>query len=143
MGNIGDLFVNIHANARGLVSGLAMSQKKLRKFSRSAGRMGRQMQTLSRGMMVLGTAVAAPVIVGIKAFADFEKSMANVSTMLDKPTKHMGAFTKGVSRMAVEYGESTDTLAAGLYDILSASIAPSEAMEVLAVSSRAAIAGSD
>ena len=141
MGNIGDLFVNIHANARGLVSGLAMSQKKLRKFSRSAGRMGRQMQTLSRGMMVLGTAVAAPVIVGIKAFADFEKSMANVSTMLDKPTKHMGAFTKGVSRMAVEYGESTDTLAAGLYDILSASIAPSEAMKVLAVSSRAAIAG--
>ena len=141
MGSIGDLFINIHANARGLVSGLAHSQKKLRKFSRQTARMGRQMQTLSRGMASLGVAMAAPIAIGIREFAKFEKSMANVSTMLDRPTKHMAAFNSGVSRMAVEFGESTETLAGGLYDILSASIAPEKAMETLRVAAMAATAG--
>ena len=132
MGNIGDLYVNIHANARGLVSGLAHSQKKLRKFSRSAARMGRQMQTISRGMIGLGAAFAVPVTLAVREFAKFEKSMANVATMLDEPQKHMRTFNSAVSDMAVEFGETTDALAGGLYDILSASVAPSKALDVLA-----------
>lgn len=139
--NIGDLFVNIHANARGLVSGLAYSQKKLRKFSRSAARTGRQMETLSRGMLGLGASFALPVTLAIREFAKFEKSMASVATMLDDPRRHMGGFTSAVSDMAVEFGESTDALAGGLYDILSASIAPAKALDVLAVATKAAKGG--
>ena len=141
MSGLGDLFVNIRANATGLVSGLAHSQKKLRKFSRSAARTGRQMETLSRGMMGLGAAMAVPMIAGLREFAKFEKSMSNVATMLDAPKKHIGAFTSEVSRMSVEFGESTDALSGGLYDILSASIAPEKAMETLRVAVMAAKAG--
>jgi|15BtaG_2_1085339.scaffolds.fasta_scaffold00700_2 TP901 family phage tail tape measure protein len=141
MGTIGDLFVNIHANARGLVSGLAYSQKKLNRFRRSAERTGKQLQGLSRRMAMFGASAAVPILASVKAFASFEKSMSNVATMLDEPERHMRRFTGAVSRMSVEFGESTDALAGGLYDILSASIAPDKALKTLEVSVRAAKAG--
>ena len=53
----------------------------------------------------------------------------------------MKRFTDGVRRMSVEFGESTEALAGGLYDILSASVAPGKALDVLAVAARAAKAG--
>ena len=53
----------------------------------------------------------------------------------------MVGFEKGIKRLAVAFGQSTETLSKGLYDILSASIAAGQAMGVLEVSARAAIAG--
>nr|MDD5598463.1 phage tail tape measure protein [Victivallaceae bacterium] len=85
--------------------------------------------------------LAMPFAAGAKTFADFEQQMANVSTMLDEPAKYMDAYTDGIRKMSVEFGEGTDTLAKGLYDILSASIDPAKALDVLAVSAKAARAG--
>ena len=68
--------------------------------------------------------------------------MAQVSTMLDKNTMHyMPKFEKAIKSMAIEFGEGTQTLSNGLYDILSASIPPAKAMEVLEISVKAAKAG--
>jgi TP901 family phage tail tape measure protein len=61
--------------------------------------------------------------------------------MLDEPAKYMDAYKDGIRKMSVEFGEGTDTLAKGLYDILSASIDPAKALDVLAVSAKAAKAG--
>ncbi|MDD5699540.1 MAG: phage tail tape measure protein, partial [Victivallaceae bacterium] len=61
--------------------------------------------------------------------------------MLDEPAKYMEAYKDGIRKMSVEFGEGTDTLAKGLYDILSASIDPAKALDVLAVSAKAARAG--
>jgi len=78
----------------------------------------------------------------ITEFAAFEKQMANVSTMLrGQNMKFLPGYTKTLSKMSVEFGESTDTLSKGLYDILSASIPASKALDVLAVSAKAATAG--
>ena len=84
---------------------------------------------------------ATPLVAGTKVFADFEEQMANVSTMLDKPEEHMAQFRAAIRRMSVEFGESTATLAGGLYDILSASIPADKALGVLEASVRAARAG--
>lgn len=51
------------------------------------------------------------------------------------------AFVKAIRKLAVETGEGTETLASGLYDILSASVPTSQALDMLGVSARAAKAG--
>jgi len=117
-----------------LVTGLKRAQRRLRAFAAGVEQIGARLAKL-------GTVMALPFAAGAKAFMDFERQMANVSTMLDEPAKHMGAFSKGVRKMSVEFGESTEALAGGLYDILSASIPAGKALDVLAVAVKAAKAG--
>jgi len=78
----------------------------------------------------------------IRDFADFEQQMANVSTMLNKQTmQYLPAYSRQMRELSVRMGEDTQSLSKGLYDILSASIDASKAMDVLEVSARAATAG--
>ena len=130
----GRAFVRLLLNDKELSKGLTKAQNRLKVFAASTGQLGRQMLSLS-------AAIAAPGVAGAKAFMDFERHLAEVATMLDNPQKFMSQFTESVKRLAVEFGESTDTLAKGLYDILSASIPPAQAMDVLTASVRAAKAG--
>jgi len=114
--------------------GLKRAQRRLRAFGRSVSAAG-------AGLMKMAALTAVPLAIGAKAFMDFERQMAQVSTMLDDPQRHMKDFKAGIRRMAVEFGESTDALAGGLYDILSATIEPAKALDVLAASVKAAKAG--
>jgi TP901 family phage tail tape measure protein len=135
-GNIraGRAYVELYSDNNKLSRGLKAAQAKIRNFSRSVNILGRQMLAASMIM-------AAPLVGGTKIYADFEQQMAQVSTMLDNPAEYMDTFRQGIRDMAVEFGEGTDTLAKGLYDILSASIDPAKALDVLAVSAKAAKAG--
>ncbi len=130
----GRAFVRLLVNDTELQKGLKKAQAKLKMFAASTGQLG-------RSMLGMSAAIGAPLIAGVKVFADFERQMAQVSTMLDDPARFMGQFTEGVKTLAVQFGESTDVLAKGLYDILSASIAPAKAMDVLTASVKAAKAG--
>jgi TP901 family phage tail tape measure protein len=72
----------------------------------------------------------------------FAEEMANINVMLDEQTtKLLPGMAKQVKEMSVEYGEGTATLTKGLFDILSASIAADEAINVLETSVRAAKGG--
>ena len=117
-----------------MAAGLRRASARLRAFAAGVQQIGRQ-------LLRLGAVMAAPLAAGTKVFADFQERMAEVSTMLDEPERHMATFTHAVRQMSVQFGESTETLARGLYDILSASIAPAKALDVLAVSAKAARAG--
>ena len=75
------------------------------------------------------------------ATARFDQQMRMVSTMVDDTEAHMGQFTQAIRRMSIEFGEGTDTLSRGLYDILSASIDASKATEVLRAGVMAAKGG--
>ncbi len=130
----GAAYVELYAQDNRLVRGLRRAQRRLKTF-------GAGVRQAGLGMLKLSAVMAAPFVLGAKVFADFEQQMANVATMLDEPEKHMGRFRRGIRQMSVEFGESTEALAGGLYDILSASIPAEKAMEVLAVSARAAKAG--
>jgi len=114
--------------------GLARARARLKYFAQDVQALGMQMTTAAAGIL-------APMALATKAFADFQQRMANVSTMVSDTGAHMGRFTEGVRRMAVEFGESTEALAGGLYDILSASVAPAKALEVLETAVKAAKAG--
>jgi len=103
---------------------------------------GRAMQSMKRYAKYAAVAGAAQLTLSVREYAKFEEQMANVSTMLDEQTmKYMPAYGEAIKKMAMEFGEGTDTLSKGLYDILSASVAPVKAMKVLAVSAKAAKAG--
>lgn len=89
-------------------------------------------------------AIGAPVAIGhaIREMARFETQMAMVSTMLSgKGMQAMAGFRREVQSLAIEYGESTEALSKGLYDILSASVPAEQAIGVLKVATEAAKAG--
>tara|TARA_B100000519_G_scaffold57573_1_gene48140 strand:- start:641 stop:2989 length:2349 start_codon:yes stop_codon:yes gene_type:complete len=113
----------------------------LNRVTRSMNRFGYRMSRLGRRMMMVGGALGIPLIAAARAFAVFERQMAEVSTMLNEPERHMRYFSSSVQKLSVEFGESTAVMAKGLYQILSATIDANKAIGVLHVSSKAAVAG--
>ena len=91
-----------------------------------------------RAFMILGPAIAGATF---KA-AQFEKQMAQVSTMLSRHSMPiLDRYKTKLHSMTVEFGDSSKSLSKGLYDILSASVAPEKAIAVLNASAIAAVAG--
>jgi len=79
---------------------------------------------------------------GIQQFRDFEKSMAEVSTILqDIGMDHLPNLTSGVETMAIQFGQSATDMANGLYEILSAAVPAEDAMRLLHTATKASIAG--
>jgi len=130
----GRAFVELFADDSALVRGLRRAGYKLKAFGRSVSQLG-------RSMLRATTAILVPVGLGVREFARFEEQLARVSTMVDDTAAHMGRFRKALSGMAVEFGVSTETLAGGLYDILSAQIPASKALDVLREGTKGAIGG--
>ncbi len=130
----GAAYVELVLENNQFLRGLKMARARLLGFSKAITAVGKRLLTM-------GAVMSLPFIGGTKVFADFEEQMANVSTMLDEPAKHMDRFRQGIRDMSIDFGEGTDTLAKGLYDILSASIPAEHALDVLRVSAKAAKAG--
>ena len=143
MPKLGEAFVVVRAALGPLKTGLAAAKTAVTKAMGSITGTIKKMVSVSykwikRAML----AISAAIMGSVYAFAKFEAQMANVSTMLDEQTmQYMPQYSKAVKKMATEFGEGTATLSKGLYDILSASIAPAKALDVLAVSAKAAKAG--
>lgn len=142
MATIANLFVNLSMRTAAFDRGIRGARNRLARFAANVERRLKRLasgigQTFQRMGMVAGLGIGLVV----KAFAGFSKQMAEVSTMLDDSGLWMDEYRARVREMSIEFGESTSTLAKGLYDILSASIAPARALDVLTVSARAAKAG--
>jgi TP901 family phage tail tape measure protein len=130
----GAAYVELTLRDGALSRGLRRAQRRLQVFSGMVGDLGRRLTRLSALM-------SAPFIAGVGVYAAFEQQLANVATMLERPEEHLPRFRDEIRQMAAEFGESTEALAGGLYDILSASVPAEEALSVLAVAARAAKAG--
>jgi len=130
----GRAFVELFVDDSRFIRGLRRASGRLKAF-------GAGLRTVGFGMAKAAAGVLIPLGYAGKAFADFEQQMANVATMLDEPEKHMPRLRHAVREMSVEFGESTEALAGGLYDILSASVPAEKAIDVLRASVKAAKAG--
>ena len=87
-------------------------------------------------------AIAGQTIDAIRESVIFEKQLAEISTMLDGPaTETMARYKDEIKIMAIEFGQSKETLSKGLYDILSSGIAAGDGLTVLRVAAKAAIGG--
>lgn len=137
--NVGELQAYLRLNNTQFNAGIMSAQNKLGGFGGAAGAI---FKTVARVAAVAMGAVTAAIGKGIYDAVKFEQQLANVSTMVRKnvsPT--MDGFRKELLRVSKQFGESTETLSKGLYDILSASIPAEKAMTVLEVSAMAAKAG--
>jgi len=129
-----------------IITGTDRLSGKLKTAGTNVKGFGNKVDSMGLSSKLGFAALASSAIYGLKTAikwsVEFEKELANVSTMLDETTmSYMGEFEEGLKNMATAYGESTSTLAKGLYQILSASIDASQALDVLEVSSKAATAG--
>ena len=112
--------------------------KKLNRVTRGMGRIGaRGFRMLQRSALAAGAAIGGIVMHA----STFRQQMALVNTMLPKGSTNMRAFTKDVIRLSAELGLAKDTLAKGLYQVLSAGVPEGNALEFLATAARAAVGG--
>ncbi len=111
----------------------------LRKVTAMIRNVGRRMASIVKWAAL---AIAGVIGASVKAYASFEEQLANISTMLDEQTMRlMPRYGKELKRLAIKFGEATETLSEGLYSVLSASIKADKAIGVLEIAARAAAAG--
>jgi TP901 family phage tail tape measure protein/lambda family phage tail tape measure protein len=89
-----------------------------------------------RNALVLGVGAAMT-----KFTADFEDGLAQIAGLLDDPDQWMKGFDRGIRDIAIETGDSFDSLTKSLFDTLSASVPAEHAMSTLAAAARLASAG--
>jgi TP901 family phage tail tape measure protein len=134
--DVGSLIAHLRLDTKQYETMLLNAERKLELSAKKMETTGRRLTTR------LTAPIAGVMALSVRSYAKFEEQLAMVSTMLDDQTmKYMPAYSQTIKDMSVDFGEATGTLAKGLYDILSASIAPSKALDVLSVATLAAKAG--
>jgi len=140
MAGIGSLFIKIGSMFD--AEGFKKAETGLKALDKKVQDNAKAFHAAGIAMTALGTAIVGGLAMSIKSAANFQEEMANVSTMLDKQTRQLlPKLGREVKKMAMEYGEATSTLSKGLYDILSAGVPATKAMDVLRASTIAAKAG--
>lgn len=109
---------------------------------------GNQMQRMSGtfkkagiGMMAAGAALGGGLIALGKSAMDFEMAMREVNTMIGLSQEGFEELSGDVQDLAKEVGKSSTELSGALYQIVSAGIDAADAINVLEVASKAAVAG--
>lgn len=114
----------------------------LNKVSGKLGGIGKAARSVGRG---LTSAITLPIagvgIAATKMTADFEKSMSNVSTLIDTNTESLDAMGKKVLDIAAETPVAVEDLTSALYDVRSAGVSAADQFDVLEGSARLAVAG--
>jgi TP901 family phage tail tape measure protein len=108
------------------------------KAERSIRKVGQSAEKIGAGAAIIGTAIAAPLILATKAAIDFEKGMGNIATLGVPNIEKMGAEVLTLSKtMPV----SVEDMTTSLYSIVSAGVSAADAMSVLEASSKLSVAG--
>ncbi len=109
---------------------------------------GNQMQRMSGtfkkagiGMMAAGAALGGGLIALGKSAMDFEMAMREVNTMIGLSQEGFEELSEQVQDVSKEVGKSSTELSGALYQIVSAGIDAADAINVLEVAARAAVAG--
>lgn len=144
MATVGNIDVNLRANT-------AAFDRKMRNSARSVQRFNRDVRVIQRAMTGLfgtGMAIGGAYMLTrslreiSREAATFEHQMAKVSTMLDSQSMSiLPRYRDQILDMSIAFGEGTTALTEGMYQILSATIGPKRAMDVLATSAKSAKAG--
>lgn len=112
---------------------------KLKGFSQSFDSMASR---IAKGAALAGGAMAVGIgVKSVQAAADFEKAMSNVATLVDTNVESMKNMGKEVQEIAKRVPVDIGELTTGLYQVRSAGIDASNAMNVLESSAKLAVAG--
>ena len=127
--------------AKGLGRVFKMSKKVFKGLGRVAKMAGRTLRSafgkLGRATMVL-TGIGAA---GIKIWADFTLQMAKVGTLLPNGARAMKDYGAAVRRMSITAGQSTEVVAEGLFQAISAGVDAAKATKFMNTATKASVGG--
>ena len=125
-----------------VINKMAGSVKGFSKSSMAAiERFNTKASQVAPQMAMAGASIIAPLGLAIKSFNSFEKSMSNVSTLVDTNVEDMGKMGDSVLKMATRLPVPIEDLTTSLYSIRSAGISADNAMAALETSGKLAVAG--
>ncbi|MCP4475380.1 MAG: phage tail tape measure protein [Gammaproteobacteria bacterium] len=148
--NVGSIFGTLRMKTGLLKRDLQQSSAAVRKFTVSSAA---QMQTMGASVagvtkklfnmrnLLIGGGTFLFFRAAIKQVSGFEKELTKVATLVDDTSIVFGKFKNSIKDMSITFGQSKETLAEGLFDIISATIDTSDALEVLENSTKLAVAG--
>lgn len=117
-----------------LARGLRRAQRRLKAFGAGVTQLGMRLSALANTVLV---GFGATVFV----FAKFDEQMRKVSTMLSEADKKfLPIFAQSVKKFMVEFGRGSQDITDALYDILSAGVPASKAIDFLNASLKTAVA---
>lgn len=132
---IGEMVVRVGVDTTNLNKGLAQGQSKMNDFATGMGKMGKAM------MMGFSLPIAAAGVAVTKMAMDFETQMTNIYTLMDDATIKSRDWGQAVLDMSKKLGQSSESMSAGLYDIISSGFQAGDALIILEESAKAAVAG--
>ncbi len=130
--------VIVTANTAKANSALAATDKQLKKTAATGSTVSSRMATVGKASVA---SIAAIGVVSTKVAIDFDRNMRNVNSIAQLPEKSLAKLSERVRSLAGETAQSPQTLAQGLYDLVSSGFDANESMEILAKSATAATAG--
>jgi TP901 family phage tail tape measure protein len=107
----------------------------------SIDRVNKKLGKVSVGFAAAGATVLGLGGVAVNSFNDFEKSMSNVSTLVDTNVEDMAKMGDEVLKLSTKLPVPIDDLTTALYDVRSAGIESSKAIATLETSAKLATAG--
>ncbi len=143
---IGTAVLELTTDNAGVVSGLKLVDAEFDKAGQSWTKrlsgLGSVATSLGKTMSV---GLTAPLVaigaLALKLGTDFNKAMANVASLMPGSTKRVEELKASVQDLAVETGKSTDDLAGGLYQVVSAFGDTADTAKILEINAKAAAAG--
>ena len=138
---VGELGIKITGYTSELSSSLKNATSDLKGFGRSAELTSQISHAAFVGMAAAATALAAGLALSVKNAVEFEKGMANVSTLIDTNTESMEEMGNAVLGISKRTPVLTSDLTSALYDVRSAGVSASDAMGVLEQSAQLGVAG--
>jgi TP901 family phage tail tape measure protein len=121
------------------------AQRTTSRLTRAGNAMNRMGRATERAGRSLSRNVTRPVglagAAAIKLSIDFDRSMRNVNSIAGLPEKQFASLRKSVLALAGPTAQAPDTLAKGLYDLVSSGFSADQSLKILRVSSIAATAG--
>lgn len=116
--------------------------KDLKKAQSNAKKFAQNVAKFGQGMTKYVSApIAAAGVAALKFSMDFNKSLAEVATLIPGEKEKLLGLKSGIQELSIATGKSTEDLTSGAYEVISALGPEVDTMNVLETSAKAAAAG--
>ncbi|KKL23582.1 hypothetical protein LCGC14_2423910, partial [marine sediment metagenome] len=111
--SLGDAVLELRTDSSKFNRGIDGARGKLNKLGKGFAQIG-------KALVGFGTVVTGVAALTIKMATDFNKSMANVATLIPGNIDRVNELKNSVQDLAIAHGKDTADLAKGLYQTISA-----------------------
>jgi TP901 family phage tail tape measure protein len=138
---IAKLLISLEGEVHDLKKKLAQGERSAESFGKTVRKTGQEI----RNSWIAATAVIGGITIALKKshgeFATFQHKMLEVNTLMGKSSKELKAYSGQILNLTRRVPQSAKELSSALYDVVSAGVQGGQALKVVGLSARAAVAG--